>query len=436
MPPHGEPPHTANPLEITRNLAPEESGSPAEIPGFLAPLRSLGEAHALAEDIRSALLTFGANAAMQAPPTTSESAFLARWEDVLPPETWRAFLLQWARALEAYETPLSFIDTVTYRKATLPVWGTNYEFIESIGGQHFRRREFMAAQPSYTPLLPREAYPPSLELNTCKLCGNIAQSIDAALTPELGRSNALLRAAGYTLVPNKYPGHPGHVLLIPDTHDHALTRVSAAERGALNESRTVARILSVHDLLTLFITCDELRLVGSRNHPRDAMSIPEHDHFHLIPRALFPRKWFTRFSDTHGGPNTGSVGVAEPDATSAAARNYFPRRAAGTPFDTLLLTAPSAAELAHQAQPILERLERLGVVWTLYYADQMLFVSPRRPLPISHPQLSIGAAAAIHCCGADHLTFIQHVESNLVPRGEFNFGGLLGEELSHARLER
>ena len=73
-------------------------------------------------------------------------------------------------------------------------------------------------------------------------------------------------------MPNRYPAVRGHSLLVAKSHDE-----SEEKSGPMENSRYLENIVEV---------CNKYHFSMGRNHARAGMSIPNHEHVHLLPRTV------------------------------------------------------------------------------------------------------------------------------------------------------
>ena len=197
------------------------------------------------------------------------------------------FLHSWRKALEAYGTPGDFADNAGVRQRKVEIAGQIWDFnvIDSPNCQ--LRRELMAKQEHYQPKRNPEEYGLDfLDLESCFLCENVVQGIDAQENHDVP-NNIILDFGKFVLAPNRYPGWVGHSLLLPVEHDDVSYRVIPDSEGRMHPrvGKSLGNFVSPEYLETMIQACKDHELVGVRNHPLDAMSIPFHDHFHIFPET-------------------------------------------------------------------------------------------------------------------------------------------------------
>ncbi len=353
--------------------------------------------------------------------SAEESSLIARWQKILTPDHWAPFLLSWSRALRACGTGLDILEDITYRKEEIEVAGVHYPLSIRSGGGYETRRVRMLEDEPYHPAFRTDRYPFFLKPESCMLCQNITRIIDHDNEQHSHENISMIDLGEYYLLPNRYPGQPGSCLLLPKDHDDFSARMPIIYQGKTRSiprhpGKTRGRILSSSDLLTLFMLCDTLELTGTRGHPLDAMSIPEHDHFHLFPEPLLDaavvdpilRDQETFFSSVDG-----------------ATFSRSPR----TPWDSLIIKAPCAERLAKVATALLTVLEEADEVVTLSYHKKHLVLSPRHITKDS--PLSLGGSVGIHL----FLTFNDEIASQLkggIPlRGHYRWPEFIQRALEH-----
>ena len=339
-----------------------------------------------------------------------ESKFLNRWKEMLPPEEWAAYLLSWSRALNSYGTPSSIINEIEYVNHSFTIGDKRHPAFSVKGGVYASRRTLMKKQAPYFPKNSPETYPHALCTDDCFLCQNIAQSIDCERDHRSG-SNAILDLGEYIVLPNRYPAHPGAALFMRKDHDQYSLRnplpfSSGEVRREASERTTFGNILSSTDLETLIWLCDTLHLVGMRNHPLDGMSIPLHDHTHLMPESL--------------APTFVAEALLKPPALQDSAL-FFPTM---TPFSTLAISGSSPKEIAHTAAPLLEALERANIIASFTYIKRHLLITPRKGgmVPIAP---AVGAGISIHLFDPTEYSALASVNERVPLHGEFEWNRFL-----------
>ena len=342
--------------------------------------------------------------------TETEAAFLDRWRKILAPDKWGQFLLGWARALAAYETPLHSIDSTTYHQGHITIGGQQFTTRYSLGGNYQQREALMKSQKPYKP----QQHPESFGLNLtedCLLCQNIMQAVDAAQNPGLVANNVLMDLGDYLLLPNRYPSHPGASLFLPKSHDDERSRIPSdcqSQRVAAQlrkQGLTTGRIQHPKELLRLIQVCDALDLYALRNHVLDGMSIPRHDHWQVCPKDI------SNFAAVDS--------FIEHSRQSYPGMNFFPQ--AGSPFDTRILTAEEPWPLAAAAASLIEALERNGEVFTLGYYQNHFFFSPRFSARAGHSKLKIGCSTQLLNIDPSDSTLLQAIENYVPLRGQFDW---------------
>ena len=233
------------------------------------------------------------------------------------------------------------------------------ESLLAIGGvrpepvQHFERRTLTIRQRSFdailTPQFSRSARDDQvrralkhekivhqrhgLEPN-CPLCRNIARS-------EIEPAIALAVTQAFAILPNRYPSQTGASLLLPRSHI-APSRADQAHHLALLTATAQA--------------CRNYDLIAVKNHPRDGMSLPKHDHVHLWPRDLITAKHVLGLIESRS--------EAEISALDAS------------PFDSRVISGPNSLEISAK---LLADFDRAGIVYTYAQVNQSVMISPRLP---------------------------------------------------------
>src|SRR3989344_535937 len=218
--------------------------------------------------------------------------FIEKAGKLLNPDKWKDFLLKWAETLESYGTPTSFVDLTRYEFHSIE-FDKKYPFVYTISENHAQRRALMAEQKDYMNKL--KTYGFNLDLKNCFICQNIAQGIDSQLFPEV-KNNVMYWPGNHAIAPNRYPNQLGHSLSDLINHDDITDRVipkpdpdNPGNKTAIynpEPRKTRGAIITSQYLDALMASCDSLNLIALRNHVLDGMSIPGHDHFHLMPEDL------------------------------------------------------------------------------------------------------------------------------------------------------
>ncbi len=291
--------------------------------------------------------------------SAADQKFLDQWSSVIPQEKYRNLAIAWLRALDAVGTPATFLDGLQFKTQGFRMLGEEYPGFTRQGGNHELRRELMAVQEKnpYEPRVALESLPHRVT-KLCLLCQNILQSADSKIAPDAVRQNAIFDLGDYIVTPNKYPGFPLHMLWLPKNHDDLFVRVDKVlvrEEGREvvtlpgTPGKTRGALLNTKDILAMIQLCDEWDLVAVRNHPLSAMSIPDHDHWHLFPKSCFPVNW--------------CEDIAGVDPSEGAEL----RRATGTPFDILVVKKQGEEQFAARIAEILNSLEHDNQVFSPSY---------------------------------------------------------------------
>ena len=327
-----------------------------------------------------------------------DEEFIERWDPFLSSNKWGRFLSDWVNALEGGGTPASFLDTFQWSHQRVEFHGEEYRFFTSDSSNHNKRRELMKKQPPYV----ASQHHSDLKVGECHLCGEIARHRDG------DSARVLLENEHYIILPNLYPAFPGATLAVPKAHDCMENRVSRLEDGRykIQPGELLAKELSEDELLSLFKVCDEMKLILFRNAPLDAMSIPEHDHCHLLPEDLPTAQMAHEMLRSR-------YNIRENDARFS--------RSTATPFDTLLISANSKQELTELTCQILSSLNRDQIVYTLGYCKGNVLVTPRKFSSDSiQEQISLGGGIPLHAVSS-RPGLIQDARERIHARGEMNW---------------
>ena len=68
---------------------------------------------------------------LQSEPET-DRIFIQKASKLLNQGKWEGFLLKWAKALESYGTPRTFVDSTTYRKVQIDFQSKPYYFVYTV----------------------------------------------------------------------------------------------------------------------------------------------------------------------------------------------------------------------------------------------------------------------------------------------------------------
>ncbi len=341
-----------------------------------------------------------------------EAQLLEKVQATLAADKWGTFLVGWARALAAYQTPISFVTGVDYQTSQFEIAGSQYPAVFVRGARYDERARLMALQKPYAPRRGWGEYDLRLE-QQCLLCQNVAQTMDASIHPGRVANPLIFDLNEYVVLPNRYPARPGACLFMAKNHDLSHGRVVLPPRTATPRiipseiGKTRGNIPSARDLQVLFKLCDAFDFIAIRNHVLDAMSIPEHDHFHLAPIELPAFDVF----------RTNLLATLE-DADGHASGTKFAR---GSPFDSVVLVDQDRSALIARALSTFERLERDHQVFTIAYYSGHILISPRRVERLAHRSITVGAAAPLHTFDAPDAEFLRLLGEYVPRRGEFGW---------------
>ncbi|MDD5012063.1 MAG: DUF4922 domain-containing protein [Candidatus Nanoarchaeia archaeon] len=172
-----------------------------------------------------------------------------------------SLMKNWENSLASYGTPGNFADDTlikTIKGEALPI-----TLFESSG--YVRRREFMDK-------IKKEKIQNGEEEIKCFLCDNVRQAKSKGNNLTL----PFEEYKNYILCPNRFPFARGHFLLISKYHDSSEIKVG--------------NTITQEYLDVIKNICEKYDLVAMRNHKFAGMSIPDHEHCHLIPRLLKDEK--------------------------------------------------------------------------------------------------------------------------------------------------
>ena len=337
----------------------------------------------------------------------SGHALLERYEPLFPEPFVSDYFAEWVEAWLTWEVPHDFIGDFEVTPTTFELFGAVYDGFTVPEGGAARRHELMQAQVRHVrgPVLDPEYR--ALDLPRCLLCQTLVELSGTDRFGPLPRRRGLGTFDGLVLIPNRYPYQPGASLLFPDRHRQAFSHGNLRLVGA--EPRPAApapKMIDPKNLLTTFSICDRRGLYMIKNHPMDSMSIPEHDHVHLVPACLVPDRIRRTFV---------------PDARDAlhAARLEY------SPFDTLVLSGGTVRDRAAAAAMLLARLDRDGVPYTLVYLDGSLFVTPRHRCSLAESRMKTGGGVGIHLFNPADQLLVQRLMKWVPRRGEFDWDGYL-----------
>lgn len=326
----------------------------------------------------------------------------------LPLETHRSFLESWYCALQAYGTEgTNFLEDNRYETVDFTVHGVRSQGIALVAPNFEKRRELMRRQ---VPYVPRQtspfAYGARFAPDTCFLCQNVAQAVDSMYLPQ-GERNCIHRTDTLLVTPNRYPGHPGHSLLLPLEHDDLERRILPlpGEQGTLfyppAQDKTRGHVMTPGELADTLAIARRFNLFANSNHALDDMSVPTHWHFHLYPENL---PLTSLAEHVIGVPEQGRF----PDGI------YRPQH---TPFDTLLLREKELPDFAETVASIVQKLEYDSQVFTMLYLKGDFFISPRQGVT-SH-SIRLGSGSPIHWVKPHDSAYIAQLEKHIPPKGTF-----------------
>ena len=323
------------------------------------------------------------------PLSEEDEKFLDRASKLLDINKYGSFLLKWAHALESYGTPRDFVYSTTYDSAPVKINNQAYSFIMVTSANNAMRRELMAKQKHYEFKDNLKSYGVRLadDITSCFLCQNVLQAIDAKNYPDEVEDNVIDDLGMHLILPNRYPAEYGHSLSVLRNHDDISIRVKPVpvpeEKTAMYKpepGKTRGNIFGADYLEVMIEGCDKHHLIGLRNHVLEGMSIPGHDHFQIFPEDL-PRFYQTK-------------AVTDDKQSTGFGSNVY--LAQNTPFDTLLIASEESKPISDAAIPLLKRMEEGNQIFTLFYHQGVLFVSPRIMERFDDKRQQVGACMPIH----------------------------------------
>ena len=101
------------------------------------------------------------------------------------------------------------------------------------------------------------------------------------------RSQTLWENLDFIVMFNRYPYKFGHIMIVPKSHTDRLTGLPQEQRAMFME--IIAR---VSDVVLNFFETDSVNH-GINQGPHSGASLPEHIHYHLIPRKFNDTGFFT-----------------------------------------------------------------------------------------------------------------------------------------------
>lgn len=350
--------------------------------------------------------------------TNNDANFLNKAHKVLGSDKWDNFLENWANALESYGTPRDFVYSTYSERGEVEfrndvdngLGRDSFPAVYVFSPNNDQRRELMAKQKDYVPEHPLSDYNLRLDFDNCFLCQNIIQAEDRIdnIISELGKD--------YIIGPNRYPITFGHSLLVPRNHDDLKARIVPCideETGKKisykpKEGKTNGTIITSDFLYSVIEASRKYDLVAARNHSLDAMSISEHDHWHLFPRNSSTMSLLEGLINADGEKRNDYI-------RTLSSQNF--------PFSAMIISGEEK-EIIKNAIPLLKRMEDENEVFTLAYWDKHLIVSPRDKLAISrngNKRIQIGVLPSLYCLPTKDMKFIDNMKKFL-PIGEsFNW---------------
>jgi hypothetical protein len=327
-------------------------------------------------------------------------------EQNLPWNKWKDFLYKWAQALRGYETPLIFVEGVTFKPVDLEFGGKKYAFLTKEGGLHYLRRELMKKRSAFAQKKEKvDDYGLRLNPEECFLCKDIIRVLDEKEDSKTG--NVIDELSDYLILANKYPESLGHSMLVPLNHDDTNARVQPSNGGEVlmpEKGKTKGAVITQEYLDTVIQACNKHNLAALRYHVGDDVSITEHDHFHFFPED---------------NPMFSQVSNLLKDRTGNLGRGIFQLK--NTPFDTLAITSDTRENFSKYASQVLENMERDNQVFLIFYHDSTLLISPRKNLQENRKLHLKGADTHIHLIRPVGSQNINNIINHVAMKGEYNW---------------
>ncbi len=318
-------------------------------------------------------------------------------------DDYSSYLSSWTEALRGYSIPSSFVNEVKNQLTEMTIGNMEGTMILQSAPNAEMRHALMKKQNKYIPLKHHDQYGLRIDTN-CFLCENVLQGIDASTNQEEVPNN-VMEDLGYAFVlPNRYPHQIGHALLVQKNHDNLRLRCKRVEKDDElfyfpEKGKTRGGIVTSECLEKLIDYSDKNNLINTRNHTLDAMSIPEHEHFHIYPRVLKSYSLIKEVSKER----------------IQIGKNTF--RLVNTFFDTLCVDRNyDESNFIDTCQSVLESLERDNQVFTTFYSEGIFLITPRRNIE-SSPIITSSAASVHHCAKGN----LEKIKKFVVPKGEFNW---------------
>lgn len=215
---------------------------------------------------------------------------------------------------------------------------------------------------------------------SCPLCRNISR---VSNEPDI----AIDYNSEYLILPNRYPSQYGVSLLLPKNH---------RAPSVANYSEHLTLLKATSDLSQRF------GLVAVKNHPKDGMSLPKHDHVHLWPQELMCSQLILELMQSGNGSE---VSIVE-----------------ASMFDSRLITGVDSLEFA---AGLLTKLDLLGEIYTYAQFGSSILITPRAVKSI--PTL-ISLAGPLHLFSPPYSKNLIGALAFVPLRGGFNWDALIPAE--------
>jgi hypothetical protein len=247
-----------------------------------------------------------------------------------------SYIEKWKRALESYGTPVDFADGTVIDIVSNPMNDDNISFRLFQTNGYVNRFDLMKKQKEKSKLTLVSPWPNYGD--NCFLCDNVGQA-------SVNGSNLILPWAEFEneiLVPNRYPLVQKHSLLLSKQHN----------------KKQIGNFTNQY-LDSLMKICSDYDLFANQNHPKAGMSIPNHQHCHLMRGIIESRdgRFYTNSTLTQSTllPTEYDSSVFKPKESH---------------FDTLAFKNPEIF------MSTIDSLESDDKMFTFTYYDETFFMTP------------------------------------------------------------
>ncbi len=315
-------------------------------------------------------------------------------------------MMRWESSLDAYGTPRDFPDSTTVRLLYNKENSEDVPVRIIVSPNFSKRRELMKREKDII----EERKAKGLEQrwtndgSSCFLCSNAGQAKDIG-------NNLMLpweTYEDYTLIPNRYPMVRGHFLLC--AKEHNLKGESGITESYLEKTVELS---------------ERYNLYAVRNHRDSGMSIPEHEHLHLL---------FSKFHMSEIGKDIYLNGLVEHKLKQTEYGEGI-SLVHGREFATIAFSGNMAVERAYK---LMKNLERDKIIFTSCYQSSLngnegTFFIGAHKRPDMHPEVK-GAANLIYNIVLDSEREVSYneykkiLEEHLYKKEEFLWGKYLCQD--------